>query len=119
MKKILLGLTTVAAVITVPVSAVLAQYTFPRERSHCTARLTAVNRDSRITLRSGPGTNYRRLGYGLVGDGVYMLTSSPPELDYGKDAQGYVWYRVGFPGSGAKGWIREDFLNRQCRPMYD
>lgn len=37
---------------------------------------------NRITLRSGPGTNYRSLGYGLVGDRVQVLTQSPPELDY-------------------------------------
>ncbi|WP_204104696.1 MULTISPECIES: SH3 domain-containing protein [Spirulina sp. CCY15215] len=95
-------------------TVVLAQHTFPRERSHCSATLVANDPGSRITLRANPGTNSRSLGYGLVGDRIYVLTLSPPELDYATDRQGYTWYRVGFPGSGAKGWIREDFLRLRC-----
>lgn len=91
------------------------QQHFEQQRSLCTAKLIANNPDSRINFRSGPGTQYQRLGYGLVGDQVYILASSPPEADYEKDSQGYIWYRVGFPESGAKGWMRADLLQRSCR----
>lgn len=116
--KILMPCLATAAM-TIPAKVVFAQHTFPNERSHCRATLTADTPNSRITLRSGPGTNYQSLGYGLAGDRVYVLTLSPPETDYEKDAQGSGWYRVGFPGSGAKGWIREDFLRVRCAPIND
>lgn len=93
-------------------SEVLAQSS--RQRSICTATLTADSRSARINLRSGAGTNYSSRGYGLVGDFVYILSNSPPEADYRKDSQGYIWYRVEFPKSKAMGWIREDFLIRKC-----
>ncbi len=112
-----LAITTTA--FSIPTPAVFAQYTFANERSHCQATLTANEPNSRITLRSGAGSNYRSLGYGLVGDRVQVLTLSPPELDYQEDSQGSLWYRVGFPRSGAKGWIRQDFLRMQCIPIND
>lgn len=105
----------IAVITTLPISPARAQYNFARERSQCIAELTANTPGSRITLRSGPSTNYTSLGYGLVGDIVYVLTEDgPPELDYGVDSAGATWYRVGFPGSGASGWIREDFLDMRC-----
>ena len=118
MKKALLGFMAMAAA-TIPATAALAQHTFPGDRSHCVATLTANNPNSRINLRSGAGTNYRYLGYGLVGDNVYVLTNRPPEYDYEFDNQGYGWIRVGFPVSGAQGWIREDFLNVECAQIND
>lgn len=120
MKTKLLGLMTVAALVTLPVKAAFGDYTFAGERHPtCIAILTANNPNARITLRSGPGVNYRSLGYGLVSDRVYILASSPPEPDYAQDRQGYNWYRVGFPVSGAKGWIREDLLSWRCRQVPD
>ena len=98
---------------------VLSQHSFGNQRSQCEGTLTAVDQNTRITLRQGPGTNYRSNGYGLVGDRVYILTVIPPEVDYEKDRQGYGWYRVGFPKSGASGWIREDFLRVKCTPIND
>jgi hypothetical protein len=111
-----LGLAVAIATPTLAIPAAIAQaQPFGREQSHCTANLTARDRQTQITLRSGPGTTYRSLGYGLVGDFVYLLTSvGPPEVDAQVDHQGNTWFRVGFPNSGAKGWIREDFLNRRC-----
>jgi len=115
----------------------LSQHSFGNERSQCEATLTAKrNRVSAITLvfdrdlvekpgfwwitlRQGPGTNYRSNGYGLVGDRVYILTVIPPDIDYKKDSQGYGWYRVGFPKSGVSGWIREDFLRVKCAQIND
>ena len=97
----------------------LAQNPFGREMSQCRAVLKAEDLDSRINLRSGPGVEYAKVGYGLVGDRVFVLTQGPPEVDYEKDSEGYGWYRVGFPRSGAKGWIREDFLQVKCSPIND
>lgn len=92
-----------------------SQRPFGREQSHCSARLTANEFNARITLRSGPGTQYGSRGYGVVGDLVYLLTEvGPPEVDSVVDNQGLTWFRVGFPRSRAIGWIREDFLNRSC-----
>lgn len=87
---------------------------FPPQRSICTANLTASSSSARINLRSGAGTNYSSRGYGLVGDFIYILSSSPPESDYRQDSQGNLWYRVEFPKSKARGWIREDFLRIRC-----
>lgn len=104
-----------AVAIATPTAAIAQSQPFGREQSHCTANLTAHDHQARITLRSGPGTTYRSLGYGLVGDFVYILTSDgPPEVDAQVDHQGNTWFRVGFPASGAKGWIRADFLARRC-----
>ena len=94
---------------------VSAQYDFREQQSLCTATLIANNPNARITLRSGPGTNFKSLGYGLVGDYIYILSTTPPEADYAEDRQGYLWYRVGFPRSGAQGWMREDFLKKFCQ----
>jgi SH3-like domain-containing protein len=110
-KILLLILSTLSIFIT---KSALSQHSFSSERSLCTATLVAEAKDSRINLRSGPGTNYRNLGYGLVGDFVYVLSELPPEADVRQDDQGYLWYRVGFPKSGAVGWIRKDFLMFQC-----
>lgn len=77
--------------------------------------LVANDPNARITLRSGPGTNYPSRGYGLAGDLVYLLTEvGPPEVDMAPDNQGNTWFRVGFPSSGAIGWMREDFLSTYC-----
>ncbi len=118
-KRLIPWLAITTAIFSIPSPAVFAQPTFGNERSHCQATLTANEPNSRITLRSGAGSNYRSLGYGLVGDRVQVLTLSPPELDYQEDSQGRVWYRVGFPRSGAKGWIRADLLRMQCIPIND
>lgn len=110
---------TTTAGICIPIAAVVAQHSFGNETSHCRATLIGNEPNSRVTLRSGPGANYKSLGYGLVGDRVLVLTVTAPEVDYEKDNQGKGWYRVGFPRSGAQGWIREDFLRVQCAPIND
>ncbi|MEP0811624.1 SH3 domain-containing protein [Coleofasciculus sp. FACHB-SPT9] len=118
-KRLIPWLAISATAFSIPTPAVLAQYTFGNERSQCRATLTANEPNSRITLRSGAGSNYKSLGYGLAGDRVQVLTVSPPEVDYEQDGQGNGWYRIGFPRSGAKGWIREDFLRVQCTLIND
>lgn len=59
--------------------------------------------NSRINVRSGPGTNYRIKHYGLNGDQVEIF-----DISDGND--GYSWYHLGFVESGAEGWVREDLL---------
>jgi hypothetical protein len=113
-KRLITTVATTVVVITVSVGAAFAQHTFSGKTSYCTATLTAKQRSTKIALRKSPGTKYLTLGYGLVGDRVFVLSSSAPELDAHQDSQGHIWYRVGFPRSGAKGWIRQDFLRMKC-----
>jgi hypothetical protein len=114
MKKVKLFFLGITTLFLIKASPILSQNTFANQRSFCTAQLTAQSRDAKITLRSGPGANYSSKGYGLVGDFIYILSSSPPQPEYSQDSQGYRWYKVGFPNSGATGWIRNDFLNQTC-----
>jgi hypothetical protein len=68
-----------------------------------TATLTASDPNSQINLRATPSTTGKRLGYGLLGDQVQVIDQTA--------AEGYTWYKVRFPRSGAEGWIREDFVS--------
>lgn len=84
------------------------------ERSSCTAKLIGKTPGTRINLRSGPGTNYQRQGYGLVGDLVEVLPDPDSDSqDFLKalDNQGSLWYGISFPKSGAEGWVRQDFIS--------
>ena len=95
-----------------------AQSKIPQsEMSYCAAKLTGQTPGARINLRSGAGTNYQQNGYGVVGDTVHILRKSggtPQDLAATKDRQGLTWYRVGFPKSGARGWVRQDFITPEC-----
>ena len=66
------------------------------------ATLTASDPNSQINLRATPSTTGKLLGYGLISDRVQVLDQTA--------AEGYTWYKVRFPRSGAEGWIREDFV---------
>jgi len=68
------------------------------------AQLIAASPEARINLRSQPSTEAAAQGYGLVGDAVDLLRQV-------SGTDGYGWYYVEFDQSGAKGWIREDFIN--------
>jgi hypothetical protein len=67
------------------------------------ATLVAGDTNSQINLRATPSSTGRRLGYGLVGDQVQVIDRMTSE--------GYDWFQVKFPRSGAVGWIRGDFVN--------
>ena len=95
-------------------SSAVAQHWFDAQKSNCSAVLRADNPSSQINLREQPTVNSRKLGYGLVGDSVFVLGQYPPEADYSRDSQGKIWHRVGFPQSQATGWIRQDFLVLTC-----
>lgn len=58
---------------------------------------------SRVNVRDSPSTSAAVRHYGLGGDRVTILnqTNAP---------DGYRWYFVEFPKSGARGWIRGDLL---------
>lgn len=68
-----------------------------------TGILMAEDASARINLREAPSTDIPTRRYGLVGDEVLILDNT-----IGKDGQN--WYKVKFPGSGAVGWIRSDFV---------
>ena len=58
---------------------------------------------SRVNVRQSPSTSARVQHYGLGGDRVNILNQI-------NAADGYRWYLVEFPSSGARGWIRGDLL---------
>ena len=114
-KCLILGASALSlAVFSTPVRA---QYPQGAEKTFCVAELRSQDRQAQINLRSGPGTDRTIAGYGVPGDLVHILGSRPPEPDASKDSQGFLWYRVGFPHSGAVGWMRSDLLERYC--LYD
>lgn len=74
-----------------------------KSSSTCDAQLTAQNSGSLINLRAEATTTSTLRGYGLVGDRVSVL-------DQTQGFDGYTWYNVQFPRSGAIGWVRGDLI---------
>ncbi len=58
---------------------------------------------SRVNVRETPSTSARIRHYGLGGDRVEILAST-------NAPDGYTWYSVRFPNSGARGWVRGDLM---------
>ena len=56
-------------------------------------------------VRSGPGTNYAKVHEAFPGDRIVVTDTS-------KDTDGYTWYKVSFPESGAEGWIAAQLVKR-------
>ncbi|MGB8698104.1 MAG: SH3 domain-containing protein [Thermosynechococcaceae cyanobacterium] len=69
------------------------------------AVLVAKDPHAHINLRAEPRPDAPLLGYGLVGDNIHLITYLFPGVD------GKGWYLVQFDQSGAKGWIRADFVD--------
>lgn len=67
------------------------------------AKLVAQDRDSQINVRAQPTTASRANSYGYSGDRIEVLN-----IVKGED--GYFWFQVEFNTSGAKGWVRGDFI---------
>jgi hypothetical protein len=65
--------------------------------------LVAQDPQAQINVRTGAGSSFERRHYGVVGDKVTVITSVR-----GKD--GYTWYQIKFPTSGADGWVRDEFI---------
>lgn len=62
-----------------------------------------ANPGSRVNVRRYPSTNAAIQHYGLGGDRVNIIQrSNAPD--------GYLWYLVEFPKSGARGWVRSDLV---------
>ena len=89
-------------------NAVATTYQSPREynpqaKFYVLGGLFTYSHGSHINVRTGPGTHYSARHYGLPGDRVIVLNEA-----HGRD--GYRWWYLQFKNSGAKGWIREDFV---------
>jgi len=117
-KTQVVALTGLVATLMLPVAPASAQSKIPdSEMSYCAATLIGQTPGARINLRSGPGTNYQQKGYGLVGDSVHILKKpggTPRDKAIATDRQGATWYKVGFPKSGVRGWVRQDFMTFEC-----
>lgn len=62
---------------------------------------------SQVNVRSRPSTSAPSPHYGLVGDRVEIL-------DTATGSDGWLWYYIRFPQSGAEGWIRGDFIREEA-----
>jgi hypothetical protein len=81
--------------------------------SGCEARLVSEDRDAQINVREGPGRQYNSPHYGLVGDKVIiLLAESREDFAIEEDRNGILWVKVEFINSGARGWVRRDFVSR-------
>ena len=56
-------------------------------------------------IRSGPGVSYGKVHDAFPGDRVVITNTD-------QDADGYTWYEVSFPKSGAKGWIAAQLVKK-------
>lgn len=71
------------------------------------ATLIAKDPKAQINLRSTPSAKGKLVGYGIVGDRVTVMAE--------KTDEGYTWSYVKFSKSGAKGWVRGDFLKTDTK----
>jgi hypothetical protein len=67
------------------------------------ARLISSEPGSAINIRAGVGTSAEILHLGYAGDRVEILNQV-------SGGDGYRWYNIRFPQSGATGWVRGDFI---------
>ncbi|PZO10674.1 MAG: serine/threonine protein kinase [Leptolyngbya foveolarum] len=56
-------------------------------------------------IRSGPGVSYGKVHDGFPGDRVIITNTD-------QDADGYTWYEISFPKSGAKGWVAAQLVKK-------
>lgn len=74
-----------------------------------TGVLTATDPTAQINVRARATTASEIRHYGLVGDRVQILADT-------RGADGFTWYFVRFPASGAEGWIRGDLVQITATP---
>jgi hypothetical protein len=101
--------------------------------AHCRATVEAEP-DSKVNVRSGPGTNFEVLWWSLS-NGIHpRILNDRPNVGASplrkKDSQGNDWYMVlrplrgsgepklelGLIGASDRGWVRADFLRISCPP---
>ena len=75
----------------------------PPAKYYIRGGLFAYSPNLQINVRSGPGTHYYARHYGLPGDRVTLMNEA-----IGND--GYRWWYLKFNESGARGWVRADFV---------
>lgn len=86
---------------------------FSQPLSGCVARLISEDRNAQINVREGPGRQYKSPHYGLVGDEVIIVRGESREgFAIEEDKNGILWVKVEFTNSGARGWVRRDFVSR-------
>lgn len=85
-----------------------------QQLSTCDVRVVGQDIGSRVNLRTGAGSNFDSTDYVLVGQIVNMIDTSSGRRISRQDTQGNIWYFVEYTPSGTRGWIREDFIARQC-----
>ena len=56
-------------------------------------------------IRSGPGITYDKVHEAFPGDRVVITDTS-------QDSDGYTWYKISFPESGAEGWIAAQLVKK-------
>jgi hypothetical protein len=103
MKRQVIGLVIIAA--TLLGSNLTAHANSYEYSPQSAAELIAIDPDARINLRAEPRIDSTMIGYGLVGDQVHILDYEFTGYD------DYGWYYVQFDQSGARGWIRADFVD--------
>ena len=67
------------------------------------ANAVIVGEPGQKNIRSGPGTNYAARHIAYPGNRIRVISK-------GYDKEGYIWYRVYFPQSGAEGWIASQLV---------
>ena len=78
--------------------------------SKCVVEIVGSRQGSQVNLRLGPGSEFERTGYLLVGQFANLLIDN--EGGHIKhENNGYTWFYVQYQPSGFKGWIREDFID--------
>lgn len=64
---------------------------------------TIVGKPGSKNIRSGPGTDFSVKHIAYPGDRVQVISTQ-------RDKEGYPWYEIYFPNSGATGWIAGQLL---------
>ncbi|MEO1209406.1 MAG: SH3 domain-containing protein [Cyanobacteria bacterium J06638_20] len=95
-KRLVWRVTQMAATMSLAVSLGVPALAYP-------ARIVGDTPGSQVNVRSAPSVNASSPSYGLVGDRIEVLNDT-------RGNDGFTWYYVRFPASGAEGWIRGDFV---------